>query len=194
MTIKPDSQVTDEMIKGCLKGDKKSQRALYDIFSPLMLSICRRYISDHDMAQDIMIRAFMKVFDNLEKFRSEGSFEGWVRRITVNESLGWLRKNKSMYLEVEIESADKEMNLDTISGQLHADDLMVLVQALPDGYRTVFNLFAIEGYSHTEIAGQLGISENTSKSQLSRARSLLQRKLAELDRNMNSKSVDNGNQ
>lgn len=193
MTIKVDSQVTDEILKGCLKSDKKSQRQLYEMFAPLMLSVCRRYVSDFDSAQDVMIKAFMIVFDKLSQFRNEGSFEGWVRRIMVNESLSWLRKNKSMYLEVDIESANAAIDYDMISAQLNAEDLMTLIDALPFGYRTVFNLYAIEGYSHSEIANQLGINVNTSKSQLSRARALLQRKIADLDSASDPKIVENGN-
>ncbi|MEQ9289177.1 MAG: RNA polymerase sigma factor [Cyclobacteriaceae bacterium] len=194
MTIKVNSQITDDVIKGCLKSDKKSQRQLYDMFAPLMLSVCRRYISDFDTAQDVMIRAFMVVFDKLGQFRHEGSFEGWVRRIMVYESLSWLRKNKSMYLEVDIETADQEIDFEAISSELNAEDLMSLIHDLPSGYRTVFNLYAIEGYSHAEIAGQLGINVNTSKSQLSRARALLQRKLADLEKTARPKTIENGNQ
>ncbi|MEQ6122405.1 RNA polymerase sigma factor [Reichenbachiella sp. MALMAid0571] len=192
MTIKIESQDTDEIIKGCLKSDKKSQRQLYEMFAPLMLSVCRRYICDFDSAQDVMIKAFMVVFDKLSQFRHEGSFEGWVRRIMVNESLTWLRKNKSMYLEVEIESADKEIDFEVVSAQLNVEDLMALVYGLPSGYRTVFNLYAIEGYSHAEVAKQLGINVNTSKSQLSRARVLLQKKLAELEKIADPKKIENG--
>ena len=193
MTIKVDNQVTDEILKGCLKSDKKSQRQLYEMFAPLMLSVCRRYVSDFDSAQDIMIKAFMVVFDKLSQFRNEGSFEGWVRRIMVNESLSWLRKNKSMYLEVDLDSANAKIDYEMISAQLNAEDLMTLIDALPFGYRTVFNLYAIEGYSHAEIAERLGINVNTSKSQLSRARALLQRKLADSNSSSDSKIVENGN-
>ncbi|MFY0651967.1 MAG: RNA polymerase sigma factor [Cyclobacteriaceae bacterium] len=194
MTIKVDSEITEEIIKGCLKGHKKSQRQLYDSLAPLMFSVCRRYINDHDTAQDVMIKAFMVVFQKLSQFRHEGSFEGWVRRIMVNESLTWLRKHKTMYLEVEIESANKEVDFDTISSKLNAEDLMLLIAGLPDGYRAVFNLYAIEGYSHAEIADQLGINVNTSKSQLSRARAWLQRKLANQQYLDDIKVVENGNQ
>ena len=192
MPVKVDHNFADEIIKGCLKNDKKAQRQLYDMYAPLMLSVCRRYIGDYDMAQDVMIKAFMIVFDKVGQFRREGSFEGWIRRIMVNESLSWLRKNRSMYLEVEIESADKEIDFEMISAQLNAEDLMELIHGLPSGYRTVFNLYAIEGYSHAEIADQLGINVNTSKSQLSRARALLQRKLAELDSDVDPKTKSNG--
>ena len=192
MTIKVERQNTDEIIKGCLNDDKKSQRQLYEMFAPLMLSVCRRYICDFDSAQDVMIKAFMMVFDKLSQFRHEGNFEGWVRRIMVNESLSWLRKNKSMYLEVEIESADKEIDFEVVSAQLNVEDLMALVHGLPSGYRTVFNLYAIEGYSHSEIANQLGINVNTSKSQLSRARILLQKKMVDLDRIAEPKIIENG--
>ncbi len=192
MTIKVDKNINEEIISGCLKGDKKAQRQLYEMFAPLMFTVCRRYIGDFDTAQDVMVRGFMTVFDKLDRFRHEGSFEGWVRRIMVNESLTWLRKNKSIYLEVDIESADQEVDFEAVSGQLHAEELLALVQELPEGYRTVFNLYAIEGYTHAEIAKQLGVNVNTSKSQLSRARVLLQRKLAGLEQVAKPKLAKNG--
>ncbi|MEQ8812429.1 MAG: sigma-70 family RNA polymerase sigma factor, partial [Imperialibacter sp.] len=129
-----------------------------------------------------------KVFEKLDSFRFEGSFEGWLRRIMVNESLMYLRRNKSMYVEVEIEKADREPDFSQLSDQLEADDLMAMIQELPVGYRTVFNLYAIEGFSHQEIAEMMQISEGTSKSQLSRARALLQKQLLEQEKKMNDKT------
>jgi RNA polymerase sigma-70 factor (ECF subfamily) len=132
-------------------------------------------------AEDVLVTAFMKVFDKIDQFKSEGSFEGWIRRIVVNESLTHLRRNRSMYLETELEQADREPDYDRLSDHLETEDLLNIIQELPAGYRIVFNMYAIDGYSHKEIAEQLGISENTSKSQLSRARVYLQKKLVEHD-------------
>jgi RNA polymerase sigma-70 factor (ECF subfamily) len=130
-------------------------------------------------AEDVLVTAFTKVLDRIEQFKGEGSFEGWIRRIVVNEALTYLRKNRSMYLETDLELADREPDYNSISDHLETEDLMKMIQAMPTGYKIVFNLFAIEGYSHKEIAQQLGINENTSKSQLSRARTYLQKMLAE---------------
>jgi RNA polymerase sigma-70 factor (ECF subfamily) len=132
-------------------------------------------------AEDILVTAFTKVFDRIGQFKGEGSFEGWIRRIMVNEALTYLRKSRAMYLETDLEQADREPDYDKLSDHLEAEDLMKMIQELPAGYRVVFNMYAIDGYSHKEIAAQLGISENTSKSQLSRARVYLQKKLAETD-------------
>ena len=130
-------------------------------------------------AEDILVTAFVKIFDKIQQFKSEGSFEGWIRRIVVNEALTFLRRNRSMYLETDLEQADREPDYNALSDHLEAEDLLKMIQELPTGYRIVFNLYAIDGYSHKEIADQLGISENTSKSQLSRARTFLQKLLIE---------------
>jgi RNA polymerase sigma-70 factor (ECF subfamily) len=131
--------------------------------------------------------AFTKVFERIDQFKAEGSFEGWLRRIVVNESLTYLRRNKNMYLETEIEKVDKNTDFSQLENHLEADDLLRMVGELPTGYRMVFNLYAIDGYSHKEIAEQLAISENTSKSQLSRARALLQKKLNTLEKEVETK-------
>jgi RNA polymerase sigma factor (sigma-70 family) len=171
----------DELIKGCLRRDGNAQRQLYDIFSSKMYSICYRYVKDSMEAEDILVTSFMKVFDKINQFKNEGSFEGWIRRIVVNEALTYLRRNRSMYLETELEQADREPDYNMLGDHLEAEDLMNMIKELPTGYRIVFNLYAIDGYSHKEIADQLGISENTSKSQLSRARTYLQKMLADTD-------------
>jgi RNA polymerase sigma-70 factor (ECF subfamily) len=132
-------------------------------------------------AEDVLITAFTKVFDKIQQFKNEGSFEGWIRRIVVNESLTYLRRHRSMYLATELDNANREPDYTTISNQLEAEDLLKMIQDLPTGYRIVFNLYAIDGYSHKEIAEKLGISENTSKSQLCRARTHLQRVLIQQD-------------
>ena len=173
------SSTEESLISGCRKKHRQAQRDVYNWLAPKMLAICRRYIKDVNEAESVMITGFMKVLDKIEQFSGEGSFEGWVRRIMVNESLLYIRKNKGMYIEVDIEYADTEPNYELASENLEADDLLNLINGLPIGYRTVFNMFAIEGYSHKEIAESLAISENTSKSQLSRARKMLQKQIIE---------------
>jgi RNA polymerase sigma-70 factor (ECF subfamily) len=128
-------------------------------------------------AEDLLIMAFTKVFEKIDQFKGDGSFEGWIRKIMVNEALSFLRKNRSMYLETDLEVADREANYENLSDHLEAEDLINMIQELPPGYQIVFNMYAIDGYSHREIADHLGISENTSKSQLSRARTYLQKLL-----------------
>ncbi|HTE33970.1 MAG TPA: sigma-70 family RNA polymerase sigma factor [Chryseolinea sp.] len=177
----------DELIKGCLRRDASAQKLLYESYSSKMYGLCYRYVRNSMEAEDILVTAFMKVFDKIHQFKSEGSFEGWIRRIMVNEALTFLRRNRSMYLETELEQADREPNYDALSDHLEAEDLLKMIQELPTGYGIVFNLYAIDGYSHKEIAEQLGISESTSKSQLSRARTYLQKLLAERDWMTNDK-------
>jgi RNA polymerase sigma-70 factor (ECF subfamily) len=162
---------------------------LYERYSPKMLGVCRRYIKDNAEAEQVMVGGFVKIFQKINQFKGEGSFEGWVRRIMVNEALIYIRKNKNMYLEMDISMADDEPDYKKLDEQLEADDLLKMVRKLPQGYRMVFNLYAIEGYSHKEIAIQLSINVNTSKSQLSRARKLLQQMLKEREEWENNKMV-----
>ena len=180
-----------EMIEGCKKGDHHAQKLLYDRFSGKMHALCCRYIKDKMEAEDVLVIAFTKILDRIDQYKSEGSFEGWVRKVMVNESLSYLRRHKNMYLETDIEVVDQEPNYDRLENQLEALDLLKLISELPSGYRVVFNLYAIDGYSHKEIGEQLGINESTSKSQLSRARSLLQKRLLELDEFGSKKSKEN---
>ncbi|MCC5944849.1 MAG: RNA polymerase sigma factor [Bernardetiaceae bacterium] len=174
---KSKKQIEAELLDACLSGKRGSERALYEHFADKMLAVAMRYIGNRFEAEDVLLTAFMKIFDNLNTFKKEGSFEGWIRRIVTNEALGYLRKNRKVFFE-EIDVADYNEQFTPPTTKMEAEDLMQLVRALPVGYRTVFNLYAIEGYSHQEIAEQLGINENTSKSQLSRARKLLQKYLA----------------
>jgi len=167
----------DELIKGCLRREPHAQRLLYDTYSSKMYAICYRYVKDSMEAEDILVTSFTKVFEKIGQFKFEGSFEGWIRRIVVNEALTCLRKNRSMYLETELKQVDYDPNYKNLNDHLETEDLLRLVKELPAGYRIVFNMFAIDGYSHKEIAESLGISENTSKSQLSRARIYLQKQL-----------------
>ena len=179
MEFKIYRSAEDELIKGCLKRDRNAQKYLYDTYSSKMFTLCRRYIKDSMEAEDVLVTAFTKILDRIGQFKGEGSFEGWIRRIVVNEALTYLRRHRSMYLETDLEMADREPDYNSISDHLEEEDLMKMIQELPGGYKIVFNLYAIDGYSHKEIAEQLGISENTSKSQLSRARTYLQKMLAE---------------
>ena len=164
----------ERLIKGCRNNDSVAQGDLYQKYSPILFGICLRYVKDIAEAEDILIQGFMKIFQKIDQYKGEGSFEGWMRRIVVNQSLTYLRKNKSMHLKVEMEHVENKAEASTYDVTLDTEDLLKMVQQLPIGYRTVFNLYAIEGFSHKEIAQKLNISDNTSKSQLSRARKLLQ--------------------
>lgn len=176
-----------DLVNGCLRRDPTAQQQLFDLYSSKMYAICYRYVRHRMQAEDILIMGFTKVFDRIRQFNGEGSFEAWVRRIMINEALGYLRKNRSMYLETDLEQADGQPDYDRLQGQLEAEDLLKLIARLPPGYGLVFNLYAIDGYTHKEISEQLGISENTSKSQLSRARHYLQKLLLEYTREFNRK-------
>ncbi|HYC84637.1 MAG TPA: RNA polymerase sigma factor [Chryseosolibacter sp.] len=177
----------DELIDGCLRRDRAAQQQLYDLYSSKMYAVCYRYVRDAMEAEDILVTAFAKIFERISQFKREGSFEGWIRRIMVNEALTHLRKARMMYLETEIEEADRQPDYDKINDHLEAEDLLQMIEQLPAGYRVVFNMYAIDGYSHKEIAEHLGISENTSKSQLSRARTFLQKLLARYEWSYNPK-------
>ena len=169
----------DELIKGCVRRERNAQKRLYETFSSKMYALCCRYVKDSMEAEDVLVTAFTKILDRIDQYKGEGSFEGWIRRVVVNEALTYLRRHRSMYIETELEAADREPDYQLISDHLVEEDLLNMIQELPTGYRIVFNMYAIDGYSHKEIADQLSISENTSKSQLSRARVFLQKILAE---------------
>jgi RNA polymerase sigma-70 factor (ECF subfamily) len=171
-----------DLVEGCKRQSLQAQRLLYERYSATMLSLCRRYIWSTSEAEDVMVTGFMKIFNAIHQYEGKGSFEGWMKRIIINEALGYLRKNKTMYLETDIETADREPDYDRAESSLEAEELMKMIGELPVGYRTIFNLYAIEGYSHKEISELLGINENTSKSQLSRARVHLQKKLLESEK------------
>ncbi|HLZ17289.1 MAG TPA: sigma-70 family RNA polymerase sigma factor, partial [Cyclobacteriaceae bacterium] len=158
-----------ELIESCQRHHRQAQQTLYRMYSGKMYSLCCRYVKDRMEAEDVLVTSFTKIFEKIGQYKGEGSFEGWMRRVVVNESLTYLRKNKNMYLEMDIEAAAYEPDYQKLENQLEADDLMKMIESLPVGYRTVFNLYAIDGFTHQEIASQLGINENTSKSQLSRA-------------------------
>jgi len=154
-----------EIIQGCRKQDRKAQQALYDKYSPKMFGICKRYLKNVEDAEDVLVDALFKVMTKIDMFKGAGSFEGWIRRIVVNESLMRLRKNHNFRMTVEISNVEIK-SVVTVEDDLAAQDILKLLEKLPTGYRTVFNLYVVEGFKHREIAEQLGISINTSKSQL----------------------------
>lgn len=172
-----------ELLAGCRKQNRTAQQKLYATYSGKMYSLCCRYVKSSMEAEDVLVTAFTKVFEKIDQFKNEGSFEGWIRRIVVNEALTWLRKNRTMYVETNLEKAEVEPDYEKLSDHLETEDLLRMIQQLPAGYQMVFNLYAIDGYSHKEIAEQLNISENTSKSQLSRARVYLQKLLVQQEWN-----------
>lgn len=168
----------DKLVKQCRKGDPKAQRELFDKFSGQMLSVCRRYVRTIEDAEEVLSNAFIKVFNKIDQYSGQGSLGGWIRRIMVNESLNYIRYQKNLFVEVDDER-HASFGYEPIKEQLDANHLMEMIEKLPLGYKTVFNLFAIEGYSHKEIGQMLEISENTSKSQLSKARKVLQQQIGE---------------
>lgn len=177
-------QEEQNLIGLAAQNNRHAQQQIYSRFSPKMLSVCRQYIKDIQQAEDVMITAFMKVFVNLKNFESKGSFEGWIRRIMVNESISFIRAQKKVsFLEDEYY---KEEGFNNIESNLSVDDIQNLIDNLPEGYKMIFNLYAIEGYKHKEIAEMLGINEGTSKSQLSHARKMLQELINKM------KNYDNG--
>ncbi len=167
--------IDQQVFEGCLAGKRQSQAILYNYFSPKMFGICLRYASDYHSAEDILQEGFIKVFNNLYRFRGEGSFEGWLKRIFINTAIEYYRKSLNLKKTVELDKAPDPAYASTAISQLATADLLKLVQKLPPGYRTVFNLYAIEGFAHREIGEMLGISEGTSKSQLARARETLKK-------------------
>lgn len=176
-----------DIIKGCLKNDRASQKALYEQYYSKMLGVCMRYCKDRDEAKDVLHEAFLKVFNNLKNFSGTGSFEGWIRRIMVNTSIDNLRKNKQNYLIVSTVYASEkasamaeELPEDDVLLNIDKEEILKAVQELSPAYRTVFNLYVIEEYSHKEIAEMLDISEGTSKSNLSKAKFNLKKNLMHL--------------
>ncbi len=172
--------ITKDVIQSCIAGRRASQELLYQYFAPRMFGICLRYGHDYPTAEDLLQEGFIKVFNKLDRYRYEGSFEGWMKRIFINTAIEHYRKANNRKFFVEIDQAT-ELTLNSVAlDNLATQDLLKVVQKLPDGYRTVFNLYAIEGFNHKEIGQMLGISEGTSKSQLARARATLQKNIKSL--------------
>ena len=161
------------LIKACSNGDNKAFKKIYDKHSGIMYSICLRYMTNEDEAKDALQEGFIKVFNSIGKFQFTGSFEGWMRRIMIRESISFLRKKKQLEFSTDdMEVYDEPSNYS--DAELDVDEIQQLIDKLPEGYRMVFNMYAIEGYKHSEIAEMLSIAESTSKSQLFKARKLLQ--------------------
>ena len=167
-----------QLIEGCRKGDRRAQKALYETFSRKMMSVCLRYVSDWETARDLLQEGFVKVFTHIDSYTGNGSFEGWIRKIFVNSALEYLRHADVLRESTDLDQTAEMAQTDSSPlSDISAAELMQLVQSLPAGFRTIFNLFAIEGYSHKEISEQLNITESTSRSQYTRAKQLLQRKV-----------------
>ncbi len=169
-----NTEKLSDIVKQCIENQPKAQKQLFDILSPKMYAICLRYAKSNDEAKDILQEGFIKMFKYLGQFEGKGSFEGWVKRIFINTSIESYRKAQKEATTNSLDTAENQPFESHIISNLKVDDLMKIIQKLPQGYRTVFNLFVIEGYGHEEIAKMLNVSENTSKSQLFKARQHLQ--------------------
>lgn len=169
------------LIADCKRANAKAQRKLYDLYAPMMMGVCLRYVNDYDDACDVLQDGFVKLFTKIDSYSGTGSFSGWIRRIFVTTSLEFLRTKNALKFALNIDELNETVENfdDAIVEKIAADELMDSIAKLPDGYRAVFNLFAIEGYSHLEIAEALNISEGTSRSQYARARKFLQKRLQE---------------
>ncbi|MDR1356075.1 MAG: sigma-70 family RNA polymerase sigma factor [Tannerellaceae bacterium] len=170
-----------QLIEGCRKGNRLAQKELYDTYSRKMMGVCLRYVSDRETAQDILQDGFVKVFTSMGSYAGIGSFEGWMRKIFVNCALEFLRKIDVLRDAVELDYTNEiSGHAHSVIAEMSANELMKVVQELPAGFRTIFNMFAIEGFSHKEISEMLSITESTSRSQYTRAKQLLQRKINDL--------------
>ena len=181
MVVNPREEES-ELLKGCLENDRRSQKQLYQTYSKTMFQICLSYSGDRVEAKDILQEAFIKVFTNLENFNSKNSLEGWIRRIVTNTAIDYFRKRKRLVFQDELPDEPDEEERGSISFQNLTNDIILhYIKQLPDGARVVFNLFAVEGLPHKEIAEKLRITEGTSKSQYKRARNLLKKWLYEYE-------------
>ncbi len=179
-TRKDKDKLSDRLLKACIQGDRKAQRKLYEQLAPKMFPVCLRYMNNREMAEDVMQDGFVTLFSKLDSYSGTGSFEGWARKIFVNTALMQLRRNDVLKESDNLDDAWDIGSPDPSAIQeIGHKELLELIAELPPGFRTVFNMYVIEGYSHKEIADELGISENTSRSQLQRARVILQKKILE---------------
>jgi RNA polymerase sigma factor (sigma-70 family) len=169
------SNITEqELIKACVQGDERAQKRLYDQYSRIMFGICLRYSNTYDEAKDVLQDGFVKVFTKMGQFGFQGSFEGWMKRIFVNTALEYYRSNKHHMYHEDVTIASEQPHHDHTIDKMSRKEILEIMHSLAPGYRNVLNLYIIEGYSHAEIGEMLGINEGTSKSQLSRARIILQ--------------------
>ena len=166
-------ELYNELIDSCINNNREAQYKLYNLLSGKMFAVCLRYAKNREVAEDLLQEGFVKVFNNIQKYRGDGAFEGWVRRIIVNTAVEYYRKSARMYPMKDVEEMDKDAIWEENGDLLELEDLMKMINSLSTGYRTIFNLYVVEGYSHKEIAEMMEISEGTSKSQLARARYLL---------------------
>lgn len=180
--------MTDALLKGLRNGERVAQKALFDKLKASMYAVCLRYMPTNFEAEDVLLTGFAKVFSEIHRFDEKGPLEAWVRRIMVNQALQELRRKRMLF--VQVNESEEVPASEVPDVHLAVEDLMQLINKLPQGYRAVFNLYAIEGYSHQEIATLLGISEGTSKSQLSRARLLLQQQLQEVGYSRQTKTAN----
>ena len=179
-TRKDKDKLSDRLLKACIQGDRKAQRKLYEQLAPKMFPVCLRYMNNREMAEDVMQDGFVTLFSKLDSYSGTGSFEGWARKIFVNTALMQLRRNDVLKESDNLDDAWDIGSPDPSAIQeIGHKELLELIAELPPSFRTVFNMYVIEGYSHKEIADELGISENTSRSQLQRARVILQKKILE---------------
>lgn len=173
--VPPVPEGLAKVLEGCRRGSGASQKQLYDMLAPKMFSLCLRYMGDRNDAEDILQDGFVTLFSKLDSYSGEGSFEGWARKIFVNTALMSLRRNDALKMSDGLETAwEVRSDLATQLQNIGYKELTRMISSLPAGYRAVFNMYVIEGYSHREISEELGISEVTSRSQLSRARTMLQ--------------------
>jgi len=168
------------MWEGCLQNDRKQQELLYRTLAPKMMAVCMRYANDRDEAQDILQEGFIKMFNNAHKYRGDGNLEGWIRRIMVHTAISRYRKLKPMVLVEDMAENTIATAASRNDNNLEVNDLLKLIQQLPQAYRSVFNMYAVEGYSHQEIGNKLGITELLSRTTLYRARNILKEKLMQL--------------
>ncbi|MGY0393405.1 RNA polymerase sigma factor [Bizionia sp. KMM 8389] len=167
------------LIKKAAKKNREAQRLLFDLHAPKMLSVCRYYVSDIQKAEEVMLNGFLKAFTSLNQFKNIGSFEGWLRKIMVREAISFLRQAKN--IEFPMETIESSISYNDIDSNIDVAQIQQLIDKLPEGYKMVFVMYAIEGYKHQEIADMLQISEGTSKSQLYKARKMLQQELKVLN-------------
>lgn len=166
------------LIKKAVAGNPQAQKHLYEKHAPKMLGVCRQYVKDLEFAEDVMVTGFVKVFKYLDTFKFEGSFEGWVRRIMIREAITYLRKKQFVVFDDVIYERNTHHHI-AVASDIDVEQIQMWIDQLPEGYKTVFVLYAVEGYKHSEIAELLQISESTSKSQLFKARRILQEQLKE---------------
>jgi RNA polymerase sigma factor (sigma-70 family) len=179
-----------QLVKDCIKQKRPAQKQLYELFAPIMLGVCYRYTKNLDDAEDVLQEGFIKVYTHLTQFKQDGELGAWIRRIMVNTAITYLKKHSRYHSQMNFEHkalhvvVEEEANMN-----LNTADLVELIRKLPAGYQTIFNLVAMEGYNHLEVAAMLGINENTSRSQYSRARALLIRQMEALEKQNNARQI-----